>query len=271
MKVLGRSRRPSSFTVLVFTMVALVLSAASESRPEACRLPPEHVGLTFPVNQVQQEWACRLEAVVANYTTANKVGPIRTALAEAVYTYFLDRPPTAAALINRLDLGLYKSEARGPGRWWGDDGEGTQGLVHLVYQDPRSRIYFLEGSHHSRLLPNITGKAVVFVRMTPVKDAEGRDAVDTTLVSYTRVDNRVLSGLLSLLRPLIGSSVTRKLIKGVETVNRLGLEMRHHPERVIFEAMDPPALPTEDVAFLREALMETHQSGKARSQSPGSR
>ena len=68
---------------------------------------------------------------------------------------------------------------------------------------------------------NITGKAVVFLRMDPVKDADGIEAMDTTMVSYTKLDNRVLSGLVSLLRPLIGGTVTRKLGKGVETVNRL--------------------------------------------------
>jgi len=157
-------------------------------------------------------------------------------------------------LINRLDLGLYKSEARGPGRFWGHDGEGTEGIVQLVYQDRTSRIYYLEGSHDSRLLPHMAGKAVVFLRMNSVKDVNGMEAMDSTMVSYTKLDNRILSGLVSLLRPLIGGTVTRKLGKGVETVNRLSHLMRQHPDRVLFEAMDPPALPDEDVAFLKQAL-----------------
>ncbi|HJT20958.1 MAG TPA: hypothetical protein VJ746_10840 [Nitrospira sp.] len=259
------STRPSAFFIGLL-MAALTLLVPRESRPEACVLPSQHVGLTFPVEKVEREWACRLEPIVSQYTTANKVGPVKTALAETVYLYLLDRPPTAAALINRLDLGLYKSDMRGPGRYWGSDGEGTEGIVQLVYHDDKSRIYFLEGTHHSRALPNIRGKAVVFLRMKPVTDAQGAEAVETTLVSYVRLDNRFLSGLLSLLRPLIGNTVTRKLLKGVETVNRLGLEMRQHPERVLFEAMDPPALPAEDVAFLKQALAGRQEPGKMKSQ-----
>lgn len=98
------------------------------------------------------------------------------------------------------------------------------------------------------------GKAVVLLRMNPVQEAQGTEAVETTFVSYTRLDNRILSGLMTLLRPLIDSTVTRKLTKGVEVVNRLGLEMRQHPDRVLFEAMDPPPLAAEDVAFLKRAL-----------------
>jgi len=223
-------------------------------RAESCVLTPQHAGVTFPVENVDPDWACRLQSIIGNYTTVNAVGPIRAALSESMYQYLLDRPPLAAALINRLDLGLYKAERQGAGRYWGNDGEGTEGIVELVCQDRSSRIYYLVGSHHSRLLPNMTGKAVVFLRMNPVKEAGGAEAMDSTMVSYTKLDNRILSGLMSLLRPLISGIIARKLAKGVEVVNRLGLEMRERPERVLFEATDPPSLPAEDVAFLKGAL-----------------
>jgi len=230
-----------------------------QARSQACVLPAEHAGVTFPVDQVDAGWTCRLQPIVDDYTTANKIGPVRTALTEALYTYLLDRPPTAAALINRLDLGLYKSEIRGPGLYWGDDGEGTRGLVHLVYHDRTSRIYYLEGTHHSRLLPSLTGRAVVLLRTKSVREPEGTEVMDTTMVSYMKVDNRFVSGLLSLLRPLIGGTVEQKLAKGLDTVNSLGLEMRRHPDRVLSEAMDPPALDAADLAFLQRALADPAQ------------
>jgi len=228
-----------------------------------CTLSPQHGGQTFPVEHVHPDWGCRLQAIIDNHTTVSKVGPTRTALSREMYEYLLDRPPLAAALINRLDLGLYKSEARGPGQFWGDDGEGTRGMVHLIFQDRTSRIYYLVGTHDSRLLPNITGKAVVFLRMKPVTDEHGIEAMDSTLISYTKLDNRILSGLVSLVRPLVGGVVARKLQKGVDTVNRLGQLMRQHPERVLFEATDPPALPKEDVAFLKESLQNVASPSSA--------
>ena len=221
---------------------------------ETCSLPSEHAGMTFPIEKVDPDWACRLYPIVDNYTTVSKVGPIRSGLPELLYHQLLDRPPLAAALINRLELGLYKSEARGPGRFWGQDGEGTGGIVQLVYGDHNSRVYYLEGSHDGRFLPHITGKAVVFLRMNPVKDTDGMEAMDSTMVSYARLDNRLLSGVVTVLRPFIGGTIKRKLSKGVETVNRLSLLMRQHPDRVLFKAMEPPALSDEDVAFVKEAL-----------------
>jgi len=253
---------------LVFLLVRILPQPASA---EACRLSPQHAGVTFPVDRIDAAWACRLQPIIDEFTTANKVGPIPTPLPESVYVYLLDRPPVAAALVNRLELGLYKAEQRGPGRYWGNDGEGTEGVVELVYQDPRHRLYYLEGSHHSTLLPHVTGKAVVMLSMASVKDATGHEAVETTLVSYTRLDNRVLAGLVSLLRPLVGRTVSRKLMKGVDAVNRLGMEMRRHPDRVLFEASDPPSLPSEDVAFLKQALANMSSAGNIHEKEPASR
>jgi hypothetical protein len=239
-------------------MVVIILLAIaayfSQAWAESCVLAPQHAGMAFPVERLTDDWACRLKPIIDHYTTANRVGPLKTAMDRVMYLHLLDRPPLAAALINRLDLADYKAETRGAGRWWGNDGEGTEGLVHLVHHDPTTRVYYLEGTHRSRLLPNVSGKAVVFLRMSSIKETGGLEAMESTMVAYTMLDNRILSGLASLLRPLIGATVTRKLAKGVEVVNRLGLEMRQHPDRVLFEATDPPPLPDEDVAFLRQSL-----------------
>jgi hypothetical protein len=245
-----RSRLFLQILVLALAFSGYLPNAGAES----CRLEPEHGGMTFPVQRVADGWTCRLRSVIDNYTTANRLGPLTTALDEAMYQYLLEHPALAAALINRLDLADYKAEARGADQWWGSDGEGAEGMVHLVYRDRTSRVYYLEGTHRSRLLPNLSGKAVVFLRMAVVREPSGREAIENTLVVYTMLDNRMLSGLASLLRPLVGATVSRKLTKGVDVVNRLGLEMRHRPERVLFEATDPPSMGDDDVTFLKAAL-----------------
>ena len=248
-RLLARGRS----SIVVGTMALALVGSLDETRADSCRVETVQGGISFPVQHIPEDWACRLKLVIDHYTTANTLGPLKTAMDASMYFHLLDHPPLTAALINRLDLADYKAEMRGPGRWWGNDGEGTEGMVQLVYQDRAIRVYYLEGTHRSRLL-NVSGKAVVFLRMGTVKEPSGLEAMENTLVVYTMLDNRVLSGLASLLRPLVGATVIRKLRKGVDVVNRLGLEIRQRPERVLFEATDPPPLPDEDVAFLKQAL-----------------
>ena len=238
-------------------LVAIGLGTTIYSSPAQsgnCVLPPQHAGVNFPLEQLEASWACRLQPIISHYTTTNKLGPLRTPLPETVYVYLLNHPSMTAVLANRLGIALYRSEMRGSGRYWGNDGEGTEGIVELVYQDRTSRVYYLEGSHGSRFLPRITGKAVVLLRMNQVTDSNGVEAMDSTLVFYTRLDNRLLSGIVSLLRPFAGSAVTRKLAKGVDTVNRLSQAMRQQSDRVVSEATKSPALSADEVAFLKQAL-----------------
>ena len=257
---LGSRRAGSLSLIVVIGLSTAMYSGLAQS--ETCVLPSQHAGVTFPLEQIEASWACRMQPIISHYTTVSKLGPLRTPLPESVYTYLLDRPRMAAILVNRLGIATYQSEMRGLGHYWGNDGEGTEGMVELVYQDQTSRIYYLEGSHGSRFLPLITGKAVVLLRMNQVIDPSGVEAVDSTLVSYTRLDNRLLAGIASLLRPLVGSAVTQRLAKGVDTVNRLSQVMRQQPDRVVSVATKSPALSSDEVAFLKQALENlSHSSG----------
>ncbi len=229
----------------------------------SCSVLRDHAGLIFPVERVDPAWICRLQPIVLGHTTESKVGPIRSALSESMYQHLLGHPPFTAALIRRLNLGRYESEARGPGRFWGDDGEGTKGIVQLVYEDLDSRIYYLEGSHESRLLPHVTGKAVVFLRTGVVREPNSHEAMDSTLVAYTKLDNWFLAGVVSFLHPLVDRIVKSRLQKGVETVNRLGVAMRQDPQRVLSAAAKPPSLPEAQVAFLKNALSNDPDTEKA--------
>jgi hypothetical protein len=124
-------------------------------------------------------------------------------------------------------------------------------------------MYFAEGSHDGRLLPRVTGKALVLLRLQSVRDNHGIESTDSLLVAYLRLDNRFLSGLLSLLRPLIGHVVNRQVLKAFDAARLLGGAMREYPEQVLFEATDPPPLPEQEVAFLKQAIAALRMDGQA--------
>ncbi|MDH4186213.1 MAG: hypothetical protein OEV08_04380 [Nitrospira sp.] len=236
---------------------------AGLARSETCVLSAQHVGMTFAVDQIEADWTCRLSSIIGNYTTANKLGPVSTPLPESVYLYLLDHPVMTAALVNRLGIAPYQSESRGPARYWGNDGEGTEGIVQLLAQDRSSRIYYLEGSHDSLVLRRITGKGVVLLKINRTVDSHGMEVMESTLVSYTRLDNRFFAGIASLFRPLAGRAVTKRLMKGVESVNRLSQAMRQEPDRVLSEAMKLPALLPDELIFLKQVLASLDHSGSA--------
>ena len=245
---------PVPVLLAVALLTVFLLNRARGADQPPCLLASQHEGLTFPVGRINTGWSCRLQQIIEDYTTVGRVGPVRTQLSEVMYADLLNHPATIAAMVNRLGIGPYRAEMRGPDEFWVNDGDGMEGIVHLLYQDRRVRIYYLEGFHDSAVFPRVHAKAVVLVAVETVKEPQAIPSVDTMLVTYTRLENRFLAGLVSAIRPLVGNAVTRKLLRGFDAANRLANVMVEHPDWVLREAVAPPALGTEELAFLKQMI-----------------
>ena len=243
-----------SLRTLTWLLVAswLYESTAASTPPVAheCTIEAEQGGVLFPVEKLDAAARCQLGEVVNEHTTAGQIGPVQTPVTPQLYEYLLDRPPLIASLTDRLGLGTYQFTARNPNQFWVNDGEGTQGLLTLVYQDPTHRIYHLEGYHEGQVFPMVRAKAAVFMNISPVTTADGYPAVQTSMMAYTRLDASLLSGLVRVLRPLVGDAVTRKLSRGFEVTNQLSAFIAQDRDRVVQQASLVPWLSATDLQAL---------------------
>jgi len=205
---------------------------ATASSAHDCTVAAEQGGIVFPVDKLDTSTRCRIGAVINGYTTKGQVGPAQTPVTHQLYEYLLDRPPLIATLTERLGLGAYQFTTREQNQYWIDDGDGTQGLLALVYQDATHRIYHIDGYHEGRTFPMVRAKAAVFMHITPIMTPDGYPAVQTSITAYTKLDDSLLAGLVRVLRPLIGDAVTRKLSRGFEVTNQLGGAIAQDRDRV---------------------------------------
>lgn len=227
--------------------LALVGPTASA---DTCPVAAEQGALTFPVGRLDSASRCLIAFVADNPTTAGLIGPVRTQVPQHLYEYLLDHPPLIAALVQKLGLGAYRFENKGPNQFWGNDGDGTQGLLSLLQRDETSRIYHIDGYHEGQVFPMVRAKAVVFLKIAPVASPTGHPAVDTSLIAYTKLNDPVLSNLVWMLRPLVGETVTRKLARGFDVTNQLGTAIAQNPDRIIQELPTLPSIePQEQRAF----------------------
>ncbi len=92
---------------------------------------------------------------------------------------------------------------------------------------------------------------------------DGHQAMDTSLIAYTKLTDPVLSGLVLVLRPLVGDAVTRKLPRSFDVTNQLGAAIAQNQDRIIQEL---PALPSiapqeqQTLTALLQALLSSNLS-----------
>ncbi len=226
-------------------------TAATAAPTPDCTVAAEQGGILFPVDKLDASTRCRIGAVINGYTTTGQVGPAQTPVPLRLYEYLLDRPPLIASLTERLGLGAYQFMAREQNQFWVNDGDGTQGLMALVYQDATHRIYHIDGYHEGQTFPMVRAKAAIFMQITPIMTPDGYPAVQTSITAYTKLDDALLAGLVRVLRPLIGEAVTRKLSRGFEVTNQLGGAIAQDRDRVARQvSMIPWLNPNESQSLI---------------------
>lgn len=231
---------------------------------EDCDIEPSHEGIVFPVDRLSAASRCELAAVVDGYTTVGTVGPVQTPIPRELYAHLLDHPVILASLVRQLDIANYEVIERGDHTYWVDDGEGTRGELTLTYKDDTARIYHMEGHHEGRIFPMVRAKAVVFMGLLPIVGVDGQASVETVLVSYTRLNDPLLAGLVRILRPLIGDAVTRKLVRGFRVTDELGRVIAEDPTLVSEQAALIPSIDQDELqtleSFLRNKPVHDTQS-----------
>jgi hypothetical protein len=221
----------------------LGLSRPADPADDECRLDITREDSLVPAGQINPQGRCLLASIVNNPTTAGKIGPTQTPAPPALYYYLLDHPVVIGALTQKLEMGTYQFTPKGPAQYWGDDGEGTQGMLTRVYDDATTRIFHIDGHHKGQVFPMVRARAVIFIKIAHVPGQNGAPIVETSLNVYTRLNDPVLSAIVFVLRPLIGEAVARKLTRGFEITNQLAAMMAQDPDRILHEL---PALTTLD-------------------------
>lgn len=252
---------PNSFTASVSLLTVLLviacawLSGTGLVGAEECSLPLQNTEWIGAVKTINLAWRCRLSAIMRGSVTGGVVtGPVHTPLPAPLYTYFLDHPAVTASLMQRLHIAPYHARMYSPTQFWVNDGEGTQGLVTILYQDATTRIYHIEGVHEGHLLPVMRGQAVVFLSTVSVEGRRELAAVDTTLMSYMQLDNRTLSSILSLFKPLIGEAITRRLTRVFGDTDRLSQVIAQGLDQVLQHLLALPPHKADDLASLTALL-----------------
>src|SRR5205085_9383474 len=124
----------------------------------------------------------------------------------------------------------------GPDTYQGEDGQGGEGLITVLYQDAARRVYHIKGSQRAALFPVVTGAAVVMLNYGPKVHSDGREHVENRIVIYSKLDNPYLATLVQVLRPVLQRMVNNRLTAAVLVVHRLGEAIAADPDRVYREA-----------------------------------
>ena len=209
----------------------------------------------FPLDKMDRPALCLMAPVVNDYTTHRTMPAYATPIPKPVYDFMLDHMALSSALARKLGLADYRVTRLGPAAFHGNDNEGSEGVITLLYRDATRRLYHMKGTHHGKVIPNITGEAIILMDYHVKTGADGREQVETRITSYSRIDNPVIASLVKIFQPFLRSVVNDKLAQGFLAVHSLGELMAADPHLVYRQAEAVSDTDMTDMEALRALLL----------------
>jgi hypothetical protein len=250
-----RGPSPAAAHRLAYVLGGLLLFVLWPGEILACVVRVENPAVVFPVEKMERGALCRVAAVVNNYTTYRIVPPQVTRIQKSVYTFLLDHPVLTTVLVRNLALAKYRVTRIGADSFQGDDGQGAEGLITLLFQDTTRRVYHVQGSHRVRPFPLITGEAIVMLNYHSMAVNDGREYVETRITTYSKLDNRVMATVVRALQPILRRVVNEKLTHAFLAVHQLGELMAVDPKQVYRQAENSTELDRAEREALQALLL----------------
>ena len=200
------------------------------------------------------EYAAAIQRTVSGCTVQAVLGPSETPLPLGVSNFLLDHPDLSAFIVNRRKIAPYRIEMLGPRRSLADDGEGTKGIVNLIEETSRHRLYYGEGIHRSLLFPDIRATAVIAMDLSEATGPDSRTRTITTFHVWVRMKSRFVSRLVKTLRPFLQGLVVGKFSKAFFVADQVGRLLAHDPESITEDVRAFPSLFVEDRAALLDMI-----------------
>ena len=221
----------------------------------ACDVRVDDPAVVFPLDKMDRPALCLMAPVVNDYTTHRIMPAYSTPIPKATYDFMLDHMALSSALARKLGLADYRITRLGPTAFHGNDNEGSEGVITLLYQDATRRLYHMKGNHHGKVIPIITGEAIILMDYHVKAGADGREQVETRITSYSRIDNAFIAALVKIFQPFLRGVVNDKLAQGFLVVHRLGELMGADPEQVYRQAEAVPDADKADMDALRALVL----------------
>src|SRR5439155_22860183 len=178
-----------SSAFIVALVVLLVWPVAGE---QDCALHSDDQQSSFPLEGMERHALCRLAGVVNDPTTSHINPPVLTPIRKPVYDFLLDHVVLTAELVRTLGIGQYTIKRLGAQGFQRDDGQGSEVLVDLLYQNSTQRVYHIQRAHHGKVLL-ITGEAIIMLTSQTRTGHDGKESVETRMAVYSRLDNPMLA------------------------------------------------------------------------------
>lgn len=211
----------------------------------------------LPVTVRKKAWL-----VCKRYTVRRRVKERSVKCSPKTYSYLLKNVHQASILVRALKLGTFKI-TRSKGVFAVDDQKGAFANCKPVFEEPGRMVLFADGEIEGRLLPKVTGQAVIIIRYK--KDSSKAGTILSDCRIYFRLNDKFLRRATKAFRKILSRLMEDKL-KGLAECAALVAERVETQASKLYKLLKASKESEKaDLAAFRKAFLK---SGPAPSTKP---
>lgn len=182
-----------------------------------------------------------------------------------VYQFFIRYPDVAVSIWRVMGISEMKMWQTGPNEYEGDSGDGSTGIIDVVYRSPEENLLICEGQYQSPMLKKpIKARSLVLLRTTFFKETDGTIYVTHRADMYVAFPSQTVETVAKVLSPLTGNMADRTFTEMSLFLRMMSLAMTRRPTWV-----DQIAGQMEGVAEvrrqqLRQVTTQVHNAERKR-------
>jgi hypothetical protein len=244
-------RRAARTLASLFVML-VALGSPAEARGGSAGAEARRPQPTLPADVPETE-RVRLREIVEDPSVSTKVSGGAFTARREIFEYLLDHPEFASHVARTLRTARYRIWRSADGLQL-DDGWGTVGQFDVVHAARGLRVMYARGQYKARLLPDISGQAVVVIEYGYAPAADGKSVVSTAVTGFVRIDSRVLATAGRVARPAAEAKADKEALRLVRVFAKTTRAIEENPGAVYDQLRQRPGVPAQELEEFRQLL-----------------
>ena len=248
-----RRRETQGRVTAVAGLLALVVAGAGA--PAGLRAERFDPGTVVPMNRIAPEARASVAEVIGESSFHHKGQPETFPCDPQLYLSLLNDPVLTLALWQDLADSPSELAPVGPGRYYGNDGNGTSASWQFVLRSPQMHVLLGEIAYRSpRGTAHLEGRLVLIIRTSYFKESSGEPWIQHEVEAFVKIDSRGWRAVARTVRPLIERLLEEQLQEAGWFISLMGRLVASYPDWAAQVVATQPHLPPQARAEIHQVI-----------------
>jgi hypothetical protein len=229
------------------------IGGPGESAAAVARTAPFPGEPAHPVVTWDPAMDARLDAVARNASVSARAAGAPFVGRREVFEFLLDHPEFATHVTRVLRVARYRVWRTEAGLFL-DDGWGSTGQMFVVRAASGMRVLYARGEFQHKMLPAITGEAVVTINYDARPAGDGRDLLVADISSQLRIDGPIGDLIVKLASALAVEKAEKESRRLVSIFARVLKAIDEKPAALYEGLRERPGVPQRELEQFRALL-----------------